>query len=242
MFVVQTKDRQIASDMGRQITELTDFEAWFHADDREPGYRLQEDTQPIRINEIPVGSIEWTEKVSGKSLLPANLPVPFRCPPFASRPVWDGDRAELAKKLESGPLFVKSATKVKGFPPLVAKKIEDVPDDTLYFFSTVVNPVAEWRAFIYKGQIIDVRRYIGSWDEDLNREEIQAFKSQVAAANLPYTACTIDFARISGSSQPEWIEIHNFICVGLYGFDDIRILNMAKTAWREFSKEHKNSP
>lgn len=236
MFVIQTEKNQITTEMGRTIKDYIDLENWLHPSNPAVQYRLQENSDPIHIEDVPVGSVEWTEQVSCRRLHPANLPQQFRKKPFTGRIIREGTREDLKEALKDGPLFIKSASRVKPYDSYITQKIEDVPEDTKYFFSSLIDPIAEWRAFIYCGKILDVRRYVGSWDEELTPEEVELFKNQIRKTDLPYTACTIDFARTKDGL--EWIELHNFLCVGLYGFEDRIILRMAKTAWIEECARH----
>ena len=135
------------------------------------------------------------------------------------------------------PLFIKSATKTKAYAPIITSNIDEVPMDTLYFCSPVTEFTAEWRVFVFHGEIVDVRRYIGNWDNELSAQEVQIVKEQIHSILLPYPAYTVDIGR-NLDGKLEWIEIHPFIACGLYGFQDSRIIRqMAVNAWRYISSQ-----
>ena len=68
--------------------------------------------------------------------------------------------------------------------------------DTRYFCSEPVEIHAEWRLFFFRGEILDVKCYSGSWTEPLTLEEIKIIKDTFHRAKMPYVAGTVDIARI----------------------------------------------
>lgn len=235
MFVLQTANHQIVSEVAQRIVDAIRLEEFLGHE--APSYRLQSSTEKIKAEEIPVGTIEWTEAVSGITLSPMNLPKDLCKPPYACRAIIRANTTDFSTCFQSLsqnrrlPVFVKSDSRVKGFEPQLTTKQSDVPADSAYFLSEKIEILAEWRAFVFRNQILDVRRYLGPWTEQLPLEYCQSLPSLVRLASLP-TACTIDLALTK--KNVEWIEVHNFIACGLYGFDDPqKILQMTRVAWRE---------
>lgn len=230
MFVIQTENNQICTDMGLSLYRAADFLKWLGRENFR--FRLQEDNSLIDRDDIPVGTLEWTEEVSGHQTVVTNVPEYLWGSAFVQRKLGKGNREDLRKALQKGMLFVKSDTKNHGFEANVFSAIEQVPEDSRYFWSEPVNFQAEWRVFVSHGKILDVRQYAGSWEQSLKNAEIELIKKFVQTANLPYSAYTADFGRTGNGL--ELVEIHNFISCGLYGFEDLsRIRLMIQQAWRE---------
>lgn len=236
MFVLQTENGQILTDMGKAIFESISFEKWLHPD-TEIQYRLQEDTSSISQGDIPVGSIEWTEQVSSLRIVPTNLPLELWEPPFVLRGrIGIGTKDDLAAQLADGPLFVKSATRTKAWDARVisTKELSVLPEDEKYFFSNYVIFTSEWRIFIFCNKIEDVKQYLGSWTEGLTTKDVGHVLHLCSEIKLPFPAYTIDIGR-TAKGLLELIEIHPFISCGLYGFDNLPVIRrMAAQAWRYF--------
>lgn len=235
VYVIQTNAGQIITDVGRQIVDASGLSEFLG---RSPIlYRFQEDESKIVDSEIPVGTIEWTTAVSGHNLFPTNLPQSLCCKPYASRSIIRTDRGGLEQAIQTlsegrtRRVFLKSDSMVKGIEPMLVYSAKDAPQDTAYFLSEEIDILAEWRAFIFRGVILDVRRYAGPWTENLDPEYCRALCSMAKNPALP-SACTIDIAKTP--SGYEWLEIHNFLCCGLYGYDDpLIIARMTDVAWKE---------
>lgn len=237
MFVIQTENGLINTDMGRAIYESILFDNWLRPESSVK-YRFQEHNIPIAEHEIPVGTIEWTEKVSCTTLVPVNIPEKCMTPEFVLRgKCMILTRDELAEELKKKPLFIKSATKTKKYPPIITSNILEVPSDEKYFCTPVTDFTTEWRIFVLDGKIQDVRRYSGDWDTEFSPSEVSTVKRLITSAALSYPAYTVDIGRSSYGAL-EWIEVHPFISCGLYGFEDFKtIRKMATKAWK-YHKEH----
>lgn len=249
MFVIQTNSQgQIETDIGLALLDAISVQNWSHNRNNAIKYRLQNYLCKISDDYVPVGTIDWIRAVSGVFLRGVNLPTEFQCKPFIRRLVKILTREQLGVLVNSpitnasrrdDKFFIKPSSLAKSFPPVVISrqniyKLNDqtLKNETLYFCSEVVDIQAEWRAFIYDGKIIDVKMYNGSWDKPITKDEIEVFKYQIGQAKLPFKACTVDFARTNYGI--EWIEIHNFVACGLYGFDNPQFLiKMLRTAWKE---------
>lgn len=232
MFVIQQEGCLPATDMGIALIRASEFHLWYTG---EPiPYRMQEDSSHVRANDIPVGSVEWTENVSGRSLKVYNIPEQLRRPPYVLRTVFEANKFILEACLQSGPLFVKSAVKNKAFAADIIRSVVEVPEQEKYFCSEPVTFTEEWRAFVYRDRVLDVKQYAGSWDQPLTKVESQWLNSLVRSRFVPLAAYTIDFGRTKNGV--ELVEIHNFVACGLYGFEDFEsIARMAKSAWKDES-------
>ena len=238
-YVIEQTKEGVVSEHGRAVMEAVLFERWLRGT-KHTTYRMQTDTTPIQRDEIPVGSIDWTQAVSGTTIRPMNLPENCCGTLFAPRgPCKRLNRAELEKELKTRPLFVKSDTKAKAWPSMVARSVLEVPIDGRYFCSPVVDFNEEWRIFVFNQEILDVKQYGGSWEQPLTQAEIKYIKQSLLRAAIPLPAYTVDVGRTENGM--EWIEVHPFIACGLYGFDSpTEILRMTFAAWKQHLKNSQN--
>lgn len=82
VFVIQTEKGQISTDMGKAIVEAIDYQKWYNAENYSLSYRFQQHYKKIQEDEIPVGTIEWTERVSHVYIPATNLPEEFQVAPY----------------------------------------------------------------------------------------------------------------------------------------------------------------
>lgn len=79
-YVIQLDKGLIANEVGNMIKTYAEYANWFNG--TKVDIRYQEDTKLIGKDEIPVGSIEWTEDVSGRQLKQYNIPHCMMRTPF----------------------------------------------------------------------------------------------------------------------------------------------------------------
>lgn len=178
---------------------------------------------------IPVGSIEFTERVMDKiyhipQLHPVNVPFLLRQERFFKRRIAIASGAEavhtLYKDWGVDELFVKSASRVKtNFSGIYKESdINSLHSKDPMLFVSAVLPMrtehcSEWRAFVSRGRIVDIRNYAGNpWvlpDRELVEEMARATETFL-------DACTVD-VMITDEGETALVEVHNFISCGLYG-------------------------
>lgn len=216
-----------------------DFDVVFNVFNEDLCYRSQEDClnddkeKGINIDNeavIPIGSIEYVEnhmrKLGLTGIQPINVPKELCTEHFLRREVDRVFKAQLDVRYKKDTLlFVKSDTHLKQVPAQVMK-VQDMGvfgQDRL-FISTPINFVAEWRVFVYNGVILDVKQYAGDWrvryDSDTVTDMVGSYK------DCP-PAYTLDIGVVQDGIYEGLtvvIEVHNFISVGLYGFEDYSLL------------------
>lgn len=176
---------------------------------------------------IPVGSIKFVEEVLR---LAHNIPhlTPIGIPAeLLSHPEWLERKIVFADSIQEAPkifsdlnterLFIKSADHVKtDFTDIYSRK-NTLPTTTdSVMFSEEIPIVSEWRAFVFRQSLADIRHYSG--DPWLIPDKFTLL-SMIDALGQKYPAYTLDAAVISreNSFRTVVIEVHNFISCGTYG-------------------------
>lgn len=167
---------------------------------------------------IPVGSIEFVEAYLGKEIKAINIPNDLNSKEFTGRhiEICNIDRLNQLSKVYNK-LFIKDATRCKKFEPMIYEpgtQYENLPNQL--FVSEYIDIKSEYRAFIFRGNILDCRQYIGtykdSYDYTLLEKAVNSWKDKPSAF-------TLDIA-VTNDGKTVIIEAHNFISCGLYGFSD----------------------
>lgn len=204
---------------------------------------------------VPVGSIEFVEKVlrrtvkdklgPNKSLStisridsyhikPINVPAELQTQGFVKRKVLDDIQAEaLAScfgQLEQPRLFVKSATRCKGDTGVYDMSWLPLRAGERFFVSEYIpNIKSEWRVFVLNGEVVDMRRYMGSPFAEPPAERF--VKNAITAWTKAPDAYTLDVG-MSIYEIPFVIECHNFVSCGLYGCEEPRLLTMLQRGYQ----------
>jgi hypothetical protein len=228
VFLIQTVEGEIKHDFSFHLLKAIEYQNWY----RDEIVYQAVTGDHININNypgyIPVGSLEFVFAYIAnhhhkKNLIPINIPVELTNPKkytkrkFCSNVPKDHIKSylkEFGKKC-----FIKSCTTHKGFTDILhGDMTEHIPEDR-YFVSEVISILSEWRAFVYRSQLVGLKNYSGDFivfpDVDLVREMISNYK-------LAPLAYTLDVG--IGERGTFLIEVHPFVSCGLYGFDDYRIL------------------
>lgn len=178
---------------------------------------------------IPVGSIEFTECIMEKiyhipRLRPVNIPLGLRQERFFRRRTAIASGAEAVHALFTDwgvdELFIKSASRIKAdFTGIYKKSDSSAPYDNepMLLVSEVLpmrtDHCSEWRAFVSRGRILDIKNYSGNpWvlpDRKLVEEMAHITESFL-------NACTVD-VMVTDNDETALVEVHNFIACGLYG-------------------------
>lgn len=204
------------------LLEVIDEHNWLHPEDPIAAMLTSSCANIFQDGEqlIPVGSIEFVE--SGlrrwygieRGLTPLFIPEQLR--PFANRWVQaaHGKRQVESAIANLGKAFIKSASAVKCDYAGIYHAGQKLPDDTDYFVSQTIDIVSEWRIFVHRGNILDLKNYSGDPWQMPDRTTVE--KMVEAFTNTP-KAYTLDVA-VLRNGQTAVIEVHNFIACGLYGF------------------------
>lgn len=204
---------------------------------------------------VPFGSIEFVntalqfETLDDQSHIRAtNLPKDLWVYRYSRRDLWLVTKEQLINMVKSkteigaikGDVFIKSADIPKGFAyngPL-EKAVSLLSNDNSKFLlvSTPFNSeiVSEWRAFIYRKNLMDVRPYaLPHLDRGvIGTPNIALIQSAINAWSDIPTACTMDLAVLE-DGRTAIVECHNFVSCGLYGYDLPNLPYMVIAGYKE---------
>lgn len=215
-------------DFANQLINSIDFINWFRGT-REYGYTISKN---LKIkNMIPVGSLEFVSKYSelhhGKQIgKPIHIPDALMKDEFLLR------RCGYAKKEDiifNDKLFIKSVDRYKGFIDYVRDK--SILSDENYFFSEIIDIAAEYRCFIYKGELKGIHYYSGDFKTFPNIDKIEKMIHVYEDAPLAYT---LDVG-VNGKGTFV-IEVHPLVSCGLYGFKDKALPHMMIAGYKHILK------
>lgn len=256
MFVVQTDKFGIpVNDMCTELINSCKYQNWFYDDNAKTVLLRRFDEKIVTLKDlfwgkydhdsrlitgkikneqyiVPIGNIEFVEKYLGKHIKPINIPDCLTDEYFTKRFCKRMDYKELQKALLSSSYFVKSDETLKDFSDIY-KEIGYIKKIDKYFVSEPVLFTDEWRAFIYKNKILDVRKYLGDWDKpDFDIQWLKNAVSKYSKSESCPKAYTLDFGYFDGKIAI--IECHRDISIGLYGFEDYKkIPNMFYSSYME---------
>ncbi len=240
-LVIQTHRGHLRHDFAWVLREALDFAAWWDPTTTYGAtYGDTWPTQAIPSTEaviVPVGTLEWVATWTQiryqrelSSFLPLTIPSALRTPTWLGRTLACLDRETLLREHRAHPVFLKSATRYKGFVDI---RIPDanLPDDA-YWVSDVVTFRAEWRAFVHRNTLVGLQRDAGELEMFPDGSTLHAMIN-ADAATAPQ-AYTLDVGILDAPHAPTVIiEVHPFVCCGLYGWDDpLRLIAMLIDGWR----------
>lgn len=224
-FLIQVVGGQIVHDFSFHLLEAIKYQNWYR-NEKLYSYRFCEDVcdNVYHDNYIPVGSVEFVldyyRVYHGiNNIKPINIPKELMTTGYLKRHAFISNYGVPIDNLMV-PMFVKSLNKIKGFTCIVNPKDQFNVPDGKFFISEVVDIDSEWRGFVFNGELLDLRCYLGAFDlfpdVDLVREMIGVYK------NSP-RAYTIDVG-VSQKLGTFLIECHQFFSCGLYGFAHYNVL------------------
>lgn len=242
-FLIQPMENRIsipAHDFGWKTIEMIKYTNWFYNDEVHQFFIGHKAPETFKKNFIPIGSIEFVEDQLGFTMKPW-FPIPMNSKHYG-RKTWILDKEDLNKYFKThGKLFVKHIDKIKGMFDI--KDTSEYIPDGKYFVSEIINIISEWRVIVRKGKILDIRPYDNSFERNgnINFPNINKIKGMIQVIeNLEDkpNSYTIDVC-VTEDEKTLFIEAHNFVACGLYGFDDNKLLIMLEEglAWEREQQE-----
>lgn len=185
-----------------------------------------------------VGTIREALQRAGRPI-PENLDLPEVLKPWIGRNYWKSTLAEIRMNVESGevqkPVHVKPMFHHKKFKGTIVREFRDlipsasVDGDTPVLVQEVVSFVSEWRAYILRGQIVNVSNYLG--------DSLVFPDSQIMQAALDsFEMCPIAFGMdwgITADGDTLIVEVNDGFALGNYGVRLFEFTAMIEARWRE---------
>lgn len=221
-FLIQTINGKVKHDFSFALIESCEYQNWYYDNN---GFKCHFTDNVVKLNEkkeyIPIGSVEFVIEYLKKyyNLIPKpnNVPNELMHEKWSGRNVINGTEKDII-----GEKFVKSNDKIKHFTEIC----QNAPKGK-YQISDLINIQSEWRAFVYKKELVGLKNYSGRFDIFPNvnkiKKMINAYKSQPISF-------TLDVAVLSDKNTVI-IEVHDFFSCGLYGFSDHKILPYMFSKW-----------
>lgn len=191
---------------------------------------------------IPVGSVEFvTDWLLGFHQIdykPINIPKCLQQEEFLGRRYMDDYKGFQLEFADESKWFVKERDRLKGVTGCMAHiDKRDIQRDTDYIVSDVVDIISEWRVFVHRGKILDMKCYSGDFWVAPNKQKVMKIVESYKDAPIAYT---LDVARLNtGTSHTVIIELHDYFSCGLYGFDSPKHPYMMSQAWFEMLRKNK---
>ena len=239
-FLLQSEDGMLSEDV-TTVRECIHEYNWLNPNDKhEIRYASKADIAYTDYSDfIPVGSIEFVEEClrnyNGISQIKPVL-IPDELSAFAGRNYClfenSSSLSDTLALWRQPRVFIKSASRCKcdyaGFYNI--KEISHIPED-LYFVSEPLSIVSEWRAFVFVGEVQDVRCYDGDFWKTPDKETVERMIKSYRDCSPAYTL-DVAVVKTEAGFRTVVMEVHNFISCGLYGFRSKRILPMLSGAYK----------
>lgn len=171
------------------------------------------------------------------NVFPESLDYPEELRSYLERTVWQSTMEWV--RTAKPPFFVKPVEHklFTGFEWTGSKadrlRLAFCESSCPVWVSDIVFFSAEFRAFVLNGEVLDVRRYRGSWKDGVSdyflRGVIQRFKN-------PPAAYAIDVGLLGGMRQkPAIVEINDAFALGHYGLNSTLYANMIEARWEQLT-------
>lgn len=177
---------------------------------------------------IPISSVEhtrkWLKTNFHTSLKPIELPEVL----MKYSPGYQKLTGEELLKLgyDNDKYFIKRIDKMKSWTDLMnpyESARPHISKNGLYAVSPLHCILAEYRIFVYYDKILGCQHYSGSPLSFPNAEIISKMIYEYSFTTAP-KAYTLDVMVTLEATIP--LEVHPFVACGLYGFQDIKLLDM----------------
>ena len=173
-------------------------------------------------------------------MLGANPPAPLDYPeplqPFLGRRIWETTLGEVRDE-SSWPMFMKPRGAGKAFGGILVRSFRNLLstltlDDGFPVWASEPMPFAsEWRVFVLKGEIVDVRPY--SPDPFRTTPDRGRLEEMVAAYEGAPAAYALDVGVAERDGGTYLVEANDGYALGTYGLDPRLYANMIQTRWEQ---------
>lgn len=243
-FIIEAeqKDKLLlpSFDFGDTAIRLIEFYKFWHRADNPYSYTMFDVTgsnnkaviermKAYDDNTIPIGSVEfvldWFKARGIQNIKPLNIPRELWH--FCNREVTIDRLGNL-----NGKYFIKSLDEIKSNLNRFEILDKTSTDSNSYFASEWVEDViSEWRVFVYRHEIEDIRCYQGDFwkmpDKDYIERITKIYDNPVYTLDVMVTKDGTDI-----------VELHDFFSCGLYGFEHSILLRMWNDCIKNLLKKY----
>lgn len=237
-FYLQKEDTNFQHDFIYSLSSIIEIE---NMGRKEPKYNIiYSNYETVYNNElnkngIYVGSIEFMLMVFKKlNIVTKPINIPDSIKEYCLRDIWYGLKSDI--KI---PCFLKPAEEIKLFTGFLLEKdldlklyFPEILDTTKLMFSEPIDIISEWRAFVYKGELVGLTNYNYDFRIFPNVNLIEECIGEYKDAPISYT---IDFA-VTKDNKTVLIEVNDFFSCGTYGFSDYCLPNMFIDRFRQITQ------
>lgn len=217
-FIIQTINGQIKHDFSFMLLEALEYHNWIG---NQHTFEFSDNAIPTTY--IPIGSIEFVGDTL--TLMRRKVPKPRNVPEslfkFAGRQIFNGTELNVPQS----EVFVKSNNIIKA-TPIVTRSCDNKLPPGNYQYSELVDFVSEWRAFIWRGELVGLQNYSGDFTVF---PDVIRIKKMIKSFTEAPCAYTLDVGLVGNETVV--VEVHDFFSCGLYGFDDLQLLPLMFGGW-----------
>lgn len=161
---------------------------------------------------------------------------PKELDPFLGRRVWLSTINKVNTCVDDWPVFVKPVQSKLFTGRLVISPADLIGcgmfgEDVEVYCSDPVPLVAEWRCFVMRGKILDVRPYRGDWRVNFDPSIIE---SAVAAYSSAPAGYGMDFG-VTEDGSTLLIEVNDGYSLGSYGLEYHAYARLLSARWAELA-------
>lgn len=173
---------------------------------------------------------------------PAPLDYPEELHAFLRRRVWETDLGTM-RDSSNWPVFMKPRHRGKEFGGLLVKaprnllSTTELPDDYTVWASEPLVIESEWRVFVLKGEVQDIRPYsMNPFRTTPSQEMIEAMVAAYAAGPIAYA---LDVCVAKGR-ETCLVEANDAYSLGPYGIEPMAYSKMIQTRWEQLRSQRKD--
>ena len=163
-----------------------------------------------------------------------DIDYPEELKQFLGRKLWKTTIEQVNCEVGSWPVFVKPI-EAKRFTGCVIHSAADLigmgcqNDNFEVFCSEPVNMLSEYRCFVRRGEILDVRHYQGDWSVAPDKNVVEAAVNAYTSAPAGYGA---DFA-VTDKGETVLVEVNDGYSLGSYGLWHDLYAQLLAARWSE---------
>lgn len=181
-----------------------------------------------------VGVVRGALRTLGRDV--PEIDYPKELEPFLGRRVWRSTIRTVNSRADAWPVFVKPVQGKLFTGRLVTAEKDLVGRGTCgenaeVYCSEPVVFVAEWRCFVLRGQILDVRPYRGSWRAGFDPRVVEGAVAAYAGAPAGYG---MDFG-VTEDGRTLLVEVNDGYALGSYGLERHAYARLLSARWAELA-------